>query len=369
MVFLIVAAQATIFFFDVATLWDDVAIGFLYIVPTLMSFFLSGNRLRWVVVMLSVLFIIFGGIFPLEVDLPWPIGESTRFLLPFELMLSFPIDLPVTIRDEFFVFLTGRIWALVTVLVTAIVVFYRIRLEQTLSAALDKERRASSLQRAFVSMVSHEFRTPLTIIDGEAYRMLKTRDAITPETLEKRARSIRSSVTRLIKLIEKILYTSRAFDNRIEMKVGRVNLWTLLRTISAQHAQVAPLHTITLHVQDIPVSLRGDSDLLAYVFDNLIGNAVKYSPSNSEVLVTGSSEPGHAVITVTDRGIGIPEDDRRNLFEPYYRGSNVGGVSGSGVGLYLVASFVRMHGGRIEVASTVGKGSTFTVSLPVGGPE
>ncbi len=377
--FAIVAIQAMIFLFDVTTMWDDVSIGFLYIVPTLMAFFISGNRLRVLVVAVSITLILVGSVIPLpttwfeglDIDLP----REVRGLMPPELIIlsemALPLrlpsaaDLPLPVGDDSFVFVTNRLLASVTVLITGIMVYYRVKLEKTLSDALAKERRASALQRAFVSMVSHEFRTPLTIIDGEAYRILKIKDSITPENLERRSRSIRDAVQRLVNLIEKILYTSRAFDNKIEMKVVRVNLWTLLRSICVQHSQMSSGRHITLDLYDIPVSIKGDIDLLTYVFDNLIGNAVKYSPEGAEIEVSGGSEGGRAVISVRDQGIGIPPDDLQNLFEPYYRGRNVSGISGSGVGLYLVDSFVRLHGGKIVVDSTVGKGSVFTVSLPI----
>lgn len=370
MVFFVLAAQIGIFAFDVATEWEDVAIGFLYIVPTLMIFFIHNNRLRLVVVVLSIGFIILGGFFPLSgqyafeaylLEVLPPIPDPMDYLSQ--------IELPFTLDEESIVYVTGRVWALITVAITGIIIFARVQLEQTLSEALSKERRASALQRAFVSMVSHEFRTPLTIIDGEAYRIHKLKDSITPENLEKRSKTIRTAVTRLVNLIEKILYTSRAFDNKVVMKLGRVNLWNLLRSISYQHSQVSASHKITFNIYDIPVSIKGDIDLLTYVFDNLIGNAIKYAPAGSEIEVTGNAEDGMAVIAIKDNGIGIPKEDLENLFEPYYRGSNVGGISGSGVGLYLVSSFVRMHGGRIEVESEVGKGSTFTVHLPVTGAE
>lgn len=370
MVIFIVAAQICIFIFDVATSWDDVAIGFLYIVPTLMSFFIHNNRLRTVVVVSSILFIGLGGIFPLAPE--YSLGIDLFAWMPglvSWLIASSPWADAGAIDEGMVMALTGRAWALITVAITGIIIYYRLRLEQTLSAALSKEQRASSLQRAFVSMVSHEFRTPLTIIDGEAYRINKLKETITPENLEKRAKTIRTAVTRLVNLIEKILYTSRAFDNKIVMKVGRVNLWNLLRSICYQHSQVSASHKIIFNIYDIPVSIKGDVDLLTYVFDNLIGNAIKYSPSGSEIEVSGTAEHSKAVISIRDQGIGIPKDDLTNLFEPYYRGSNVGGISGSGVGLYLVRSFVLMHGGRIEVESEVGKGSTFTVHLPISAAE
>lgn len=332
--YIIVTGQISIFAFDVSTAWDDVSIGFLYAVPTLMAFFVGMTPLRLAVVSLSVVLIGIGCFFPLPEN------------------------------EDLFVFAMNRALAVITVMITGIMVHYRVRLETTLSAALAKERRVSAMQRSFVSMVSHEFRTPLTIIDGEAYRLAKKKDQLNPADLEKRVRSIRLAVARMVKLIEKILYTSRAFENKINMKVGRVNLWTLIKGICDEHQQVSPTHKFDVDIYEMPVAIKGDQDLLSYVFDNLIGNAIKYSPSGSVVEIRGWTEGQRALIAIRDQGMGIPKDDQRFLFEPYFRGSNASGVPGSGVGLFLVASFVKMHGGRISVKSEVGQGATFTVALP-----
>jgi len=113
--------------------------------------------------------------------------------------------------------------------------------------------------------------------------------------------------------------------------------------------------------------MHGDRNLLTYVFDNLIGNAVKYSAEGSTITVTGLSADGFAVVTVQDRGIGIPAEDLPKLFEPYFRASNATAFRGSGVGLYIIRSVARLHGGSVAVTSELGRGSVFTLHLPVQG--
>lgn len=335
----IVLAQLLIFSLDLSTREDDISIGFLYTIPTLMGFLIKERKLQNLIVGISILLITLG------------------------------CFLPSIAEGDLLIFFGNRALSIITVLITGIMVNYRVRLEDTLAAALVKEKKASAMQRAFVSMVSHEFRTPLTIIDGEAYRMGKLKNAISPEDLTTRIKSIRQAVNRMIVLIERILYTSRALDNKIAMHLERVNLWTLLKSIGRQQNEVAPSHQIRVAVHDLPVSIRADKTLLTYIFDNLVGNAIKYSPEGSVVEITGHTSGNLAVIMVRDHGIGIPKGDLANLFEPYYRGGNVAGISGSGVGLFLVETFVRMHGGRISVDSSEGQGSVFTVLLPVAGVE
>ena len=335
--FTIVAAQISIFFFDVGTREDDVSIGFLYTLPTLMGFFVKDRTLRQTIVGISIILIIVGCFIPL------PVHE----------------DLPV--------FVANRTLSVVTVLITGIMVNFRVRLEQTLGEALAKEKNASATQRAFVSMVSHEFRTPLTIIDAEAYRMIKTKETIGPEDVERRARSIRASVTKMVTLIEGVLYSSRAQENSIVLNIERVSLRSLIRSVCHEQARVSPGHFIEYLVAGLPAEIRADRNLLTYVFDNLVANAIKYSPEGSTVTVSGDIIDDQAVIMVRDHGMGIPADDIPKLFQPYFRAGNASGFPGSGVGLYIVQTFVALHGGRVTVDSVLGQGSVFTVHLPANG--
>jgi signal transduction histidine kinase len=337
--FTIVGAQISIFFFDVTTREDDVSVGFLYTLPTLMGFFVKDRLLQTAIVGISVVLIMVG------------------------------CFIPVPVRDDLLVFIANRILSVVMVLVTGVMVYYRMKLEYALGDALAKEKSASATQRAFVSMVSHEFRTPLTIIDGEAYRLIRLKDQIAPEDLERRAKSIRFSVTRMINLIEGVLYSSRAQENKIVLNVEQVNLRSLIRGVCHQQSRVSGEHFIEYTVADLPLMIRADRNLLTYVFDNLLSNAVKYSPVGTTVKVIGHTADGFAVISVRDRGIGIPADDLPKLFEPYFRAGNASGFAGSGVGLYIVQTFIRLHGGRVTVDSVLGRGSVFTVYLPVTGPE
>jgi|GEM_PF-2006765 len=336
---MIIAAHAVLFACDIATPWDDISVGFLYVVPTLATFFVGETRQRVVLVLVAVVLIVAGGVYTLP--------DADR-LLPFAL---------------------NRALAVITILITGVLVHSRVRLEHSLSVALEREQRAAAMQRAFVSMVSHEFRTPLTIIDAEAYRMLKTKDSVTAEVVERRALSIRDAAQRMIKLIEKILYTSRAYDNRITIKICRVNLWNLIRDIARQHGEVSTNHQIVLDLYAMPVSIRADGDLLIYVFDNLIGNAVKYSPPGGRIDICGRAEGSGVAVVVRDHGIGVPSADQAFLFEPYFRAGNARALPGSGIGLYLVDRFVRMHGGRVTVESEEGTGSIFTVYLPAVPPD
>jgi len=236
-----------------------------------------------------------------------------------------------------------------------------------LEEQLAQEQRLALAQRNFVSMASHEFRTPLTIIDGHARRLEKARDGASPKETGERAGKIRAAVLRLTHLIENLLSSGRLIDGGAELyfEPTELDLATLLREVCQLHREMVPAAEIVEHLGDAPMPIVGDAKLLSQVFSNLLANAVKYSPNGGAILVEAAAIGREAVVSVIDRGIGIPAGDLSRLFERYYRGGNVSGIVGTGVGLYLVKTGVDLHKGRIEVASEEGCGSRFTVRLPV----
>lgn len=236
-----------------------------------------------------------------------------------------------------------------------------------LAEKLEHEQRLTDLQRNFVSMASHEFRTPLTVIDGQAQRLIKMKEGISGEELVERARKVRAAVLRMTNLIDTLLNSSQLFDGAggLYYHPAEINLELLLGEVCQMYREITPGAQI---VQSLPTTLpglRGDPKLLYQAFSNLLSNAIKYSPNGGPIRVNAKSEPEHALVTVQDLGIGIPAQDLQHLFERYHRGSNVKGIVGTGIGLYLVKTVVALHGGEIAVESTEGLGSRFTVRLPI----
>ena len=233
-----------------------------------------------------------------------------------------------------------------------------------LEEKLAQEQRLALLQRNFVSMASHEFRTPLSIIDGHAQRLIKLKDRLGPEEIEDRAGRLRSAVLRLTHLIDNLLNSSRLIDGGAPLYFDpqEIDLGALLHEACQLHREIAPGCRIEERFGALPMT--GDAKLLFQAFSNLLSNAIKYSASSAVVELGAALADGHVVVRVKDRGIGIPEKDRAQLFERYFRGSNVSGIVGTGVGLYLVKMVLDLHGGEITVASREGEGSEFTVRLP-----
>ena len=234
-----------------------------------------------------------------------------------------------------------------------------------LEEQLTREQRLALAQRNFISMASHEFRTPLTVIDGHARRLMKGKNAGSAE-IDERSGKIRAAVLRLTHLIDNLLNSARLADGGAELyfQADKMDLATILREVCQLHREMVPNAQITERFDASSIPVIGDAKLLFQAFSNLVANAVKYSPAGGLIEIETRIVGDEAVVTVADHGIGIPAGDLGLLFERYHRGSNVSGIVGTGVGLYLVKTAVELHGGVIEVASKEGHGCRFIVRLP-----
>jgi two-component system, OmpR family, sensor kinase len=235
-----------------------------------------------------------------------------------------------------------------------------------LEEKLTAERHLTQMQRNFVSMASHEFRTPLTIIDGHAQRLIKVGYRLRTDEINARAGKVRAAVLRMTHLIDNLLNSSRLIEGgaALYFHPQEFDLRELLHEICLLHHEIAPGCRLEEDYGAARLPMVGDPKLLSQVFNNLLSNAIKYSPGDSLIKIGADIESERAVITVEDNGLGIPPGDIDRLFERYFRGSNVSGIVGTGVGLNLVKMVVDLHGGDILVESTEGKGSRFTVRLP-----
>jgi signal transduction histidine kinase len=239
-----------------------------------------------------------------------------------------------------------------------------------LEEKLAQEQHLALLQRNFVSMASHEFRTPLTIIDGHAQRLIKLKDRVATDEISERAGKVRGAVLRITHLIDNLLNTSRLFDGggRLYFRPEKIDLALLLHEVIQLHREIAPGSQIKEKWGTAPLHMMGDPKLLFQVFSNLLSNAIKYSPNGGLIEISAETHPQDVVVAIEDHGIGIPEKDLDQLFERYHRGSNVSGIVGTGVGLYLVKMVVDLHGGSVAVDSREGQGSRFTLRLPLKPP-
>jgi signal transduction histidine kinase len=234
-----------------------------------------------------------------------------------------------------------------------------------LQIALDKEKELSGLQRQFVSMVSHEFRTPLAIIDGSAQRMIRRHDKIGADKMLDGLGKVRTSVSRLTDLIESVLSAARLEDGSIAVELMPFDIRAMIDEVFRNLQEISPDHQLFCDLQDMPDMIDGDEKLLRQVVSNLITNATKYCPAGTRVWIEGGTcDDDRIWLAVRDEGPGIPKDEVDKLFDRYYRGSTSTGIIGTGIGLHIVQVLVNLHRGDVDISSVEGEGSTFWIFLP-----
>ncbi|QQG37413.1 MAG: PAS-domain containing protein [Micavibrio aeruginosavorus] len=239
--------------------------------------------------------------------------------------------------------------------------------KQELEKALASEQEASALQKQFVNMVSHEFRTPLTIIDGHAQILHRKADEISAEDIRKRSKTIRSAVSRLISMMEGVLSSNMLKTGKLEIIPEPVDIRQFAADLCEDHAELAKDHRIDLDCNALPAKVNVDKKILSLILTNLLSNAIKYTKDSPYIVVKLSLTDNWLSIRVKDNGIGIPYDELPQVFERYFRASTATGIPGTGIGLSLVKDLVALYQGSLEVNSDVGKGTEFLIRLPVAG--
>lgn len=228
-------------------------------------------------------------------------------------------------------------------------------------------READALKATFISVVSHELKTPVAIIRGYAETLQRPEARRNPMLVNELLEEIVEETDRLSNLVDDLLDASRLEAGGLSFReVEAVDLEEIARQVVERYAAQAPDHDLILDFADGFPTIDGDPARLEQVLDNLVSNAIKYSPQGGEVRVEAGFTLVDVTIAVQDNGVGIPLDEQRRIFERFYRveGPETRGVSGTGLGLYLVRAIVEAHGGHIGVESRLGEGATFYVTLP-----
>jgi PAS domain S-box-containing protein len=232
-----------------------------------------------------------------------------------------------------------------------------------LELALVRER--AELLKELVDTGTHDLKTPLTIINTSLYLLQKTDD---PERQKSRVETIKEQVERLSALIQDMLTFSR-LDTFPSLAFEAVDIDSLLTALQAEFQDVAKERRLTLNLKlaPNPRSIRGSMPDLQRVFVNLIENALHYTLTGGAVTVSTFEEAENRVVEVRDNGIGISEADLQHIFEPFYRSAQAQSVNsrGTGLGLAIVKKIVERHGGKVDISSVLGQGTTFRVLLPI----
>lgn len=244
----------------------------------------------------------------------------------------------------------------------------RRNLMQDLKQALEKERELNELRSKFVSIASHQFRTPLTVIQSGVEIMemyLEDLPAEKQEPFKRQFLKIQAEVARLQDLMSDVLLVGRADAGRTPFTPKEHDLMKFIHEIIENYnAPAFKGRQVVIEIVGEPKPVDIDQNLLGHALDNIISNGFRYSDKeNIKLKVVFNNEK--VSISVTDYGIGIPPQDMANLFQPFFRGGNTGDIEGTGLGLSIVKEYISKHNGELTVVSELNKQTTFTITLPI----
>ena len=242
--------------------------------------------------------------------------------------------------------------------------------EEALESALRHERELSELKSRFVSMASHEFRTPLASILSSTELLMHFRQKMDDDKIRQKLMAITAQVRHLTSVIEDVLQLTRIQSQRVEYNPVELNPDELCREIVEEFQTRTDVSQRLIYSAETVVPMMElDRRLMRQIISNLLSNAIKYSPKGAKVTVSLEYGEKTLILTVSDEGIGIPENDLKHLFEPFHRAANVGAVSGTGLGLSITKESIELHGGTIAVESEVNVGTVITVRIPSSPPR
>ena len=235
--------------------------------------------------------------------------------------------------------------------------------KEELSQALDKEKELSDLKSRFVSMASHEFRTPLSTILSSASLVAKYTQADEQEKRDKHIQRIKSSVHNLTDILNEFLSIGKIEDGKIITHYSSFNVKELITNICNELQAIAKKSQEINYIHTGSTSVCLDITLLRNIFINLLSNAIKFSPEGGKIEVISRVEGPDIEFEVKDSGMGISQDDQQHLFERFFRAKNATNIQGTGLGLHIVGKYAELMEGRIECTSELEKGATFTVTF------
>jgi len=239
------------------------------------------------------------------------------------------------------------------------------QLEKMVERDRQRFEQITSMREKFVRGAAHDLKNPLTLVGGYANMMLRMDVVRQNPDLKEMASEIEGAGADMLEMIGNMLDVLR-FQNSVILDTGRIDLNIIVENVVSSYQTLASAKDTKLEFQTqfSEVPINADSKLIQRVVENLVSNAIKYSPNGSHIVVVADNQDGKAVLTVEDNGYGIPEYDLPQLFDPFYRSDSTSDkAEGTGLGLSVTKEIVEQHGGRIMVESREGKGTIFTVIL------
>ena len=244
-----------------------------------------------------------------------------------------------------------------------------------LKKALKKEQEIRKMQSEFVALVSHEFKTPLQIIDGTRELLhrkiigLKVKNDVVDKSFAK----IKSGIQRMNGLINSTLNLAKmeSTGGKINVEVETFDLQKFTHDIIEKNLNLGQIRNVKIaqQIDSLPTSFYGDPKLIEHSFNNVISNAIKYSKADSLVKIIAKANSKKIAIKVIDQGIGIPKEDLSHIGDKFFRAKNTLSVAGTGIGLYLSRHFIELHGGNLKIDSKVDIGTAVTITLPIQDPK
>jgi PAS domain S-box-containing protein len=235
-----------------------------------------------------------------------------------------------------------------------------------LNAALNKEKELVQMKNQFVSIASHEFRTPLASISIASGFVKKYKAKLSAEEIDTKLSNIEKQVSHMTYLLDDILMIGKAEAGKLPVFKQQIDILSFFTNITREiEKTTGSTHTVKLQQQLETHTMVSDEKLLRNIIINLLTNAIKFSPEATHIDVSITSSSERLYIQVRDYGLGIPESDIKNLFEPFFRGGNVASIQGTGLGLSIIRKAADLLKGTITVKSEVGNGTEFQIEMPL----
>jgi PAS domain S-box-containing protein len=309
-----------------------------------------------------------GSLFPVEISLSYYETEEGLYVIAFIIDITDRHEQQEKIRkinNELRLLnetLEKKVTERTLVLKEALTELERSRDELTNS--LEKEKELNEMKSRFISMASHEFRTPLSTILSSVSLISKYIESAQPDKSEKHVQRIKGAVTGLTEILNDFLSLGKLEEGKVRANYQQIPIKSVIEDV------ISELQAITKSDQEIVLDFAGqeeyyiDKQMFRNILINLIANALKFSSENTVVEVTCHANENELMVRVKDQGIGIPEADQEHLFERFYRGQNVSNIQGTGLGLNIVLKYLEMLNGKIDFVSEENQGTTFTLVFP-----
>jgi signal transduction histidine kinase len=238
--------------------------------------------------------------------------------------------------------------------------------EERMKQALDEATQLNEMKSRFISMASHEFRTPLSTILSSLNLMLRYHENQQTDKVKTHAKKIKASIANLTEILEYFLSVEKLESGEVKFEYSPMDIENFtLDFVAEMRDTIDDKLQIQFTSNLVHKEMMMDKKAYRTIIQNLISNAIKYSPEGGCIHIELQTNQQQLLLSISDEGLGIPEEDQRHLFERFYRASNASNIQGTGLGLNIIKKYIELLGGQISFKSTLGKGTSFYISIPI----